>query len=401
MDRSDTSTPSGASHRVTTPAQRDVAAVAGRVRIARNSGEPLRVVGAGTWLDAGPPTPAQHLVSVADLTGVVAYVPGDLTITVRAGTTLADIAQVTAEARQWLALDPFGSNAGTIGATIATGSSGPLATAFGTPRDSVLGLEAVTGTGAVIHVGGRVVKNVAGFDLARLLCGSWGTLGVITEATLRLRAFPEREETLATQIDEAPDSVQALRDQTKEWPFTPFAMEVLDRALAERVGLGTSAVMVTRLGGNPESLRAQRAAVETLGDTSVVDPAVWERLRDSDRDSAAVVRLSHLPSRIGELWAASREISRRWPGALCEASPSRGIIRCVLPRRGTDRAAEVTAIASALYIGVEATRSYERLPPELWASLSPRPGIDSMEQRVKRAFDPAGVLNRGMLGLNG
>src|SRR5439155_9619738 len=101
--------------------------------------------------------------------GIVEYVPGDLTLTARAGTTLAEIRDATAAEQQWLALDPHGSDDGTIGATVATASAGPLATAFGTPRDLVLGVEFLTGGGALARGGGRVVKNVAGFDLVRLL----------------------------------------------------------------------------------------------------------------------------------------------------------------------------------------------------------------------------------------
>ena len=126
--------------------------------------------------------------------------PGDLTLTARAGTTLAEIERATAAERQLLALDPYGTARGTIGATIATASAGPLAHAFGTPRDLVLGLEFVTGDGAVIRAGGRVVKNVAGFDLTRLLTGAWGTLGVITEVSVRLRALPEMEESVALAV---------------------------------------------------------------------------------------------------------------------------------------------------------------------------------------------------------
>ncbi|HTR79849.1 MAG TPA: FAD-binding oxidoreductase [Gemmatimonadaceae bacterium] len=383
------------------PPSSDVEALAERVRVAARAGESLRVVGAGTWLDAAAPVAASEPLSVRDLTGVVEYVPGDLTITVRAGTTLEDVDRITREQGQWLTLDPYGSRAGTIGATIATASAGPLATSFGTPRDVVLGLEAVLGTGTIMRAGGRVVKNVAGFDLVRLLCGSWGTLGVITEATLRLRALPEREETLATGLEDAPSAVQAFRAAMRDLPFNPLACEVLNGALAAKLGLGDGAVALTRLGGNPDALGAQRAAVQALGETSVVDPAIWERLRTAEGEPAAVVRLSHLPSRVGELWAASREIARRWAGTRCQASIARGVLRCVLPRRDPGRGGAANAVASALYIGVEATRSFERLPGELWSAIGPRLAPESIELRVKRAFDPGNVLNPGIMGVVG
>lgn len=160
--------------------------------------KPIRIVGAGNWLDAGNAGNAGNAgdttgtaatrLSLAEDVGVVAYTPGDLTITARAGTRLGDLADVLAENDQWLGMDPEQGAQGSIGATVATGSYGPAAALFGTPRDQVLGMTVVTGTGAIIHVGGRVVKNVAGFDLTRLMVGAWGTLGVITEVTLRVRS---------------------------------------------------------------------------------------------------------------------------------------------------------------------------------------------------------------------
>src|SRR5688500_14238301 len=147
---------------------------------------PLRISGRSNWLDAGRPVRAEKNLSLRDDSGVVSYVPGDLTLTVRAGTTLAEIERVTLEHDQWLPLDPYGSSDGSIGATIATASAGPLASSFGLPRDLLLGVEFVTGRGDVVRAGGKVVKNVAGFDLSRLLTGSWGTLGVIAQVTLRL-----------------------------------------------------------------------------------------------------------------------------------------------------------------------------------------------------------------------
>ena len=149
---------------------------------------PVRIVGCGMWLDAGHPVQAARTVSVAAETGVVEYTPGDLTITVRAGTTLGEIDDVLATHQQWLPCDPMGGKTGSIGATVATCSYGPLAALFGTPRDQVLGMTVVTGTGEVLQAGGRVVKNVAGFDLTRLMTGAWGTFGVITQVTLRVRA---------------------------------------------------------------------------------------------------------------------------------------------------------------------------------------------------------------------
>jgi glycolate oxidase FAD binding subunit len=162
--------------------------VAEAVRDAARDGTPLRIAGRGTWLDAGHPVHASSVLSLADDRGIVAYTPGDLTITVRAGTTLGDIAAALDEHRQWLALDPEGGPDVSIGATVATSSYGPAAALYGTPRDQLLGMTVVTGRGEIVRPGGRVVKNVAGFDLTRLMTGAWGSLGVITQVTLRVRS---------------------------------------------------------------------------------------------------------------------------------------------------------------------------------------------------------------------
>ena len=118
-----------------------------RIQDARARGTALRVAGRGTWLDAGRPVRASEMLSTRELSGIVEYVPGDLTITARAGTTLDEIRDATAAHGQWLALDPHGAPDGTIGATLATASSGPLSTFFGGPRDLALGVEFVSGTG--------------------------------------------------------------------------------------------------------------------------------------------------------------------------------------------------------------------------------------------------------------
>jgi glycolate oxidase FAD binding subunit len=173
------------------------AEIASAVRDAGASRTPLRIVGRGTWLDAGEQVQAAARLALADDVGIVAYAPDDLTVTTRAGTTLRDLAATLAQHDQWIALDPEGGLDVTIGATVATCSYGPAAAYFGTPRDQVLGMTVVLGTGDIVRPGGRVVKNVAGFDLTRLMIGAWGTLGVITEITLRVRSRTMRTASLA------------------------------------------------------------------------------------------------------------------------------------------------------------------------------------------------------------
>src|SRR6187455_2321196 len=125
---------------------------------AHSSATPLRIVGSGTWLAAGRPLDAAQQLSTRELAGVIEYVPGDLVITVHSGTTMQEIAHETAKHGQWLALDPYGSadslDTGTIGATIATASQGPLALGYGRARDLILGLSFITGDGTTVRAGG-------------------------------------------------------------------------------------------------------------------------------------------------------------------------------------------------------------------------------------------------------
>jgi glycolate oxidase FAD binding subunit len=322
----------------------------------------------------------------------VEYTPGDLTLTARAGTTLAEIDRVTRAERQWLAIDPFGGAGATIGATVATASAGPLAHAFGLPRDNVLGLEFVTGTGVVVRGGGRVVKNVAGFDLTRLLVGSWGTLGVITEVTVRLRALPDVDATVALPFPESPEKVAALLAALRRAPVAPLALELLNPALARQVGVGEATTLLARLGGNEELVRAQRAALAAIGDCAAAPADAWGRLRRCEPAGATVVRLSHLPARAADTWGRALRTARPFAGALVHASVGRGVARCVVPP------APPIELRSAFSEPADGTRIFERLPAELWPALAPTPVGDHLSRGVKRAYDPHHLLNPGILG---
>jgi len=371
-----------------------VEAIRDRVRDAARANAAVRIVGQGSWLDAGRPVSAAGTISTREYSGITEYVPGDLTMTARAGTTLGEIRETTAEHGQWLALNPYGVDDGTIGATIATGAAGPLSTFFGRARDLVLGLEFVTGEGVVARGGGRVVKNVAGFDLTRLVTGSWGTLGIVTEVTIRLHARPEADESFAVRL---PDSggLDRVRRTLRQLPFVPYSCEIVNAALAERL-LGTSATTALfRIGGNREAVRAQRVALAELGDVREIDASVWDRLRGVEPQQALVFRLSRLPSHIERVWAEANALASRCPGAMLHANPVRGVVRCVIPSASPDCARHV---ADAFATSTETIRLGERLPMDLWANVSPAATGSDLAERIKRRFDPNGVLNPGILG---
>jgi len=358
---------------------------------ASKRGARLRITGRGGWLDAGRPVRATETLSTRELSGITEYVPGDLTLTARAGTTLREIRDATKVHGQWLALDPAGTDDGTLGATISTASYGPLRASFGAPRDLALGVEFVTGAGVMARGGGRVVKNVAGFDLTRLLTGSWGTLGVITEVTVRLHARPEADESIAVAIDQT-TGVSRVRELLRRLPFTPYACEVLNSELA-RIAGGTDATALFRLGGNSESVSAQRQALSELGTTTEVSGDVWQRLARVEPEHAMVFRLSALPTTIEQVWSSAMSIAAACPCTLIHAAAARGVVRCIVPHNPT------SVDALRRYFGTQSNikRIGERLPDELWPAF-PLPTADRLSSRIKRTFDPQHFLNDGILG---
>ena len=371
----------------------DAASVAATVRAARATRTSLRIVGGGTWLDAGRPVRADALLSLAALRGVTEYEPGDFTLTARAGTTLAEIAETVGHEGQWLPLEPHGSPEGTIGATIATASWGPLASAYGTPRDNLLGCEVVTGVGDVVRAGGRVVKNVAGFDLVRLMTGAWGTLGVITEVTVRLRARPQLDRTLAVSFEG--DDERAGEDAAR-WlrstPYRPLAAELCSPTLAERIGLERRTLLLVRIGGNEALVRAAERAVGELGAVGSVDPSVWARLRTAEPHGALVLRLGDLPASLGPLWARAARATAA-VGGWSHATIARGVVRCVLPAAPEENE-RMRGMMNELH--PPGSRVVERAPDAFWPEV--RSSVaDALSRDVRRTFDPDRVLNPGIL----
>lgn len=342
-------------------------------------------------MGAGRPVHAPQSLSLSGDSGIVDYVPDDLTITVRAGTTVEEIAAATRANNQWLPLDPAAAAEATIGATIATASSGPLAHSFGFARDFVLGLEMVTGKGDIVKTGGRVVKNVAGFDLMRLNCGAWGTLGAITQASLRLYGIPQMDRTFALTVPPGINATRSFLDALRNAPLAALAMEGIHGTLAAALGLPDAHTVLARLAGNPKLVDAQLAILGAVGVTTEVDTDVWTRLRDVGREPAdASVRISGLPSDIASLWESGRALLESSECGYLQSTFSRGIVRVTL--RGLIDGARIPATSTSQRM------SYEVLPREVWATVSPSVTSDPLSRSVKRAFDPHNLLNPGILG---
>ena len=356
------------------------AEVVDAVKTAHGERAPLRIVGRGGWLHAGYPVEASRTLDVSRLSGIVEYVPGDLTLTARAGTTLAELADATAAHHQWLPLDPFGDPDGTLGATLATASAGPLGGSIGLPRDVTVGISFVTGTGEIVRGGGRVVKNVAGFDLVRLTIGAWGTLGVITEATVRLRARPEVDETFVLELPTERDALATLLSTIRVAAVEPLAAELLSPVCANRIALGNQAVMLVRLAGNSTGVHHQRATLGKLASCEPVSTDVWLQLRRSDPAGDVVVRVSRRPSELARLWSTALT----FPDVDAHASLARGTVRLSLT---SDRVLEAFDASDRRVFETGGAGESSRATES-----------DGISERMRDAFDPARILNRGILG---
>lgn len=364
------------------------AAVVEQILAARESGTRLRVAGAGTWLHAGRPVSAGATLSLADDSGIVEYVPGDLTLTARAGTRLAGIEAATLAHGQWLPLAPWGGSDGTVGATLSTATAGPFRNALGEPRDVVLGMEFVTGAGEVVRSGGRVVKNVAGFDLTRLITGSWGTLGVITEVTVRLRARPAVARTVALHVPAA--MLGELPGRLRALPFTPIAAELLNAPLARHAGLVAHDTLLLELGGNARALAAQLDLLAGMGRLLDADPGMWTRLRTCDRNARAVWRCSHLASEFGKTWAAAPG-SASGSEPFVHGAPARGVVRVVVPAQTADAADMVPP-------DFHGSVNVEHVPADAWLRVAGSEPHAEVAAALRQRFDPSGILNVGIMG---
>lgn len=353
----------------------------------RETSAPLRIEGGGRWLHAGGPWAPAASLSVRHLRGIRAYTPGDLVVTVAAGTSLAELAAATAEHGQMLALDPYGTPDDTIGAVVATASPAPLALGDHRVRDLVLGVQVVTGDGVVMRAGGHVVKNVAGFDLVRLQTGAWGTLGVITEVSLRLHARPPVDQLVCAAVPHA--DTGALDD-------------LLPAVLAQRVPLpmllvsppGGAPQLWARLTGNTSRVRALHARLRALpvGDVrDAPDDETWRTLRTTPSEAIVLRARTHRSDAVPFVRAARDAFE----SATLSYDPAHGSLRLVMPGTGL---ATLERDMATWYRLAAARGAMHRMTVVVdqgrtWSApyQSPR---TPLEAGVKRAFDARDVLNR-------
>jgi glycolate oxidase FAD binding subunit len=239
--------------------------------------------------------------------GVLEYTPEDMTVSVEAGITLTDLQAKLAECGQWLPVDPPNPNALTIGALLAANKSGPRRYGYGTVRDYLLGIKVVLADGRVIKAGGKVVKNVAGYDLCKLFVGSLGTLGIIVEATFKVLPKTEKEDFAKFNL-QRPDELGGFLDKINASPVTPVIIDLY--------GHGTASVLLLGFAGAREDVEWQMDRAREIGFT---DGASLEYEREFWAPDEPVHRASVLPSRVGDTLrnlAADSYITRAGNGVI-------------------------------------------------------------------------------------
>ncbi len=346
------------------------------------AGKALRVRGAGTKFEWGTPAPdPEVVVSTAELDRIVEHNEGDLTAILEAGVPIARAQEQFSAAGQMLALDPpLGEGgAATIGGVIATGDSGPLRHRYGAPRDLVLGMTVALSDGTVAKSGSKVIKNVAGYDLAKLFAGSFGTLGLILQVVVRLHPQPKRTVTAIGRSND-PDAVARGASDLAHASLEKECVDV-------RWGGGEGAAL-GRVGGETAMEQAEAAARVLAGaglDTEVVedDFELWAFQRDSQRSSdRAVMRVSGRQAELARTMRAAESL-----GGSLVARASLGISWVTLdPERIGDLRRELAPFPCVV---LDAPRDV-RASLDVWDA-EPSP----LAQRVKQRFDPAGVFAPG------
>lgn len=387
----------------------DEAGFAAAIADAAAAKEPLSIIGAGTKACMLRPVQAARSLSTRNHGGITLYSPNELIISARAGTPLADIETALAEHGQHIIAEPpdLASLTGaqepqTIGGVIATNLSGPRRVAWGAMRDHLLGVRAVTGAGQVIRSGGRVLKNVTGLDLCKLLAGSHGTLGVITEVTLKVLPAPEAVGTLVLHKLDAAAGVAKLSAALGS-PYSVSGAVWLPREAAARVGKFTGSVALIRIEDFVASVGYRIGRLRDdlgHGDTDILDDAasrqVWRALRrmaalpaDSDE---AVWRVSVRPSAgPAVLQTLADGVGMRgyldWGGGLAWfAGPP-----TAEAHRGVETAAKLAGGTWTLMRAPEPLRAaVDVVPPEPQV-------LARITRRVKAALDPHAILNPGRM----
>jgi len=384
------------------------------IRAHAQEGRALAISGGDTRSGFGNAVEAEDRLRSTGLSGIVSYNPGEMVMTAKAGTPIAEVEVALAENNQMLAFEPMDHRAvmgtsgePTIGSVFAANVSGPRRFVAGAARDSLLGIRFVNGKGEIIKAGGRVMKNVTGLDLVKLLAGSHGTLGFLTEVTFRVPPRAKTEETVVisglndAEAANAMAAAMALPVEVSGAAHLPLT--VTWKFLAGKLPEGEATVL--RIEGLPGSVESRVAkllsAMAPFGQVASLDRTAsrqfWQEVRDvvpyADGTARPVWRVSVAPSIGHQLVAALRleagvDAFYDWQGGLVwmrmEADPEADLVRRFVKALGGGHATLIRAPASA-------RAAISAFHPEEEA-------VALLSHRVKESFDPAGIFNPGKMG---
>jgi glycolate oxidase FAD binding subunit len=399
---------------------RDATDVEQVVRAALAAEEPIEVLGHGSKRAIGQPVVAKRGLDLSALSAVRDYEPSELIVTVEAGAPLADVAALIDSKNQEFAFEPMDTapllgtppGRGTIGGMIASGLAGPRRIRSGAVRDHLLGVTAVSGFGETFKAGGKVVKNVTGYDLCKLVAGSWGTLAVVTEATIKVMPKAESEATLVLRGLDAVAANQAMTTALGS-PFdvsgaahVPASALSRDAVLSRLDGARQGLTLVRLEGIDASVAHRARSLIETLQSFGAVETvaeqsrALWASIRDVIPFAAsgpigawAVWRIVCPPAAGGALGQA---LARETGGDLIYDWGG-GLIWLALPPAADARAGLVRARVEA--IGGHATliRAGDDVRAGVDVFQPQSAGIAALSLRVKHSFDPKDILNRNRM----
>ena len=361
-------------------------------RLAHEEGWKIRVEGRGTWLP--PDAPADLVVSTTGLDQVVAVSPADLVATVQAGATLEALRRRLADYGMWLALDPPGRPERSIGSVVATATAGPLRHGFGPVRDHVLGCSVATGDGRLVNAGGKVVKNVAGYDLTKLHVGGFGGFGIIAEVHLRLRALPRADVTLLARGTR--DVLTSAARDVVAGNLLPAALELLSPALAAEADW----VLATRVVGTEAAVQADVRRLAALSELSWAPlppdrtAAFWTVAARGSLGGPVTLRLGVLGNGVDD---AIDLLTHDLDEGLVSAGAGLGMIRWT----GTAPLERLRALRRAA-ASREIPMTLERAPWPVRRALGHfgayREGVGQIVGRLRGTFDPGQCLNVALEG---